>query len=332
MPIGKIGGASSAFLGAYLALREQGGLKPPLEQTRPLLLPNTLAALICRIVHSHKKNITLLSDVFGVNHTAIRSAILNDYVNPDDKEQDYACAGPEFKTAYPPKVYKALRQGRLENGQPVLKSRQVTRSLSETFELPSIAYIRTDSRELDDVQPRSVSASAAKKRLPVKKRRPSATSRQATRSPTKRSPIKTSQLAQLAHAHTDIRQQHDVPQRAGLSSAVNTRRRCSTFSSDDIPLADRPPVQKRVCHVQTSTPTSCDVPPSTTFIDFLANVQGYDLSSHQHSFEVNGLCTVEDLQKLGVVGERCRVKTLQLIFADIMTPVEIAVLAYALEQ
>ncbi|KAJ7776588.1 hypothetical protein DFH07DRAFT_980821 [Mycena maculata] len=56
---------------------------------------------ICRIVHPYFQNYTKIAYIFGIAHTRIRRAVLNEYMCPDDVTEDYQHAGKEFEHEYP---------------------------------------------------------------------------------------------------------------------------------------------------------------------------------------------------------------------------------------
>ncbi|KAJ6511501.1 hypothetical protein C8R47DRAFT_1095280 [Mycena vitilis] len=61
---------------------------------------------ICRIMHPYLGNYTKIANIFGITHTRIRRAVLNDYSPSDDVTEDYDYAGKDFKDEYPPRLKK----------------------------------------------------------------------------------------------------------------------------------------------------------------------------------------------------------------------------------
>ncbi|KAJ7481755.1 hypothetical protein FB451DRAFT_1237060, partial [Mycena latifolia] len=57
---------------------------------------------ICRIMHPYLGSYTKIAVIFGITHTRVRKAVLNEYAPPDDVAEDYEHAGQEFKDQYPP--------------------------------------------------------------------------------------------------------------------------------------------------------------------------------------------------------------------------------------
>ncbi|KAJ6562508.1 hypothetical protein B0H19DRAFT_1375570 [Mycena capillaripes] len=56
---------------------------------------------ICRIMHRYLENYTKIALIFGITHTRVRRAVLNDYVPGDDVAEDYDYAGKGYKNEYP---------------------------------------------------------------------------------------------------------------------------------------------------------------------------------------------------------------------------------------
>ncbi|KAJ6618762.1 hypothetical protein B0H10DRAFT_2029059 [Mycena sp. CBHHK59/15] len=83
---------------------------------------------ICRIMYPHIGSYTRIAAIFGITHTRVRRAVLNQYSPPDDITDDYDYAGQEFKQEYPPISEKSSSSN--------LNKRQISPELGDV-ELPT---------------------------------------------------------------------------------------------------------------------------------------------------------------------------------------------------
>ncbi|KAF7376985.1 WD40 repeat-like protein [Mycena sanguinolenta] len=56
---------------------------------------------ICRVVYAHWGNYSKIAAVYNINHTVVRRAVLNEYNNADDVNNDYNIVGEDFAKAFP---------------------------------------------------------------------------------------------------------------------------------------------------------------------------------------------------------------------------------------
>ncbi|KAJ7503464.1 hypothetical protein B0H11DRAFT_2357766 [Mycena galericulata] len=117
-----------------LALQTSSKLRR--SQTRVL---DRTGRAICRIVHPYLNNYTKIAAVFGITHTRVRRAVLNQYTPPDDVLKDYEYAGQEFRDGYPPLPDEETRTSTTPSD-----TRQVS------LEIDDISYRRANQPEIAD--------------------------------------------------------------------------------------------------------------------------------------------------------------------------------------
>ncbi|KAJ7171897.1 hypothetical protein C8R43DRAFT_1120267 [Mycena crocata] len=94
-------GAVGRFLRVPTAQEFQANSCRPIKNYHRKVL-NHSARAATRVVHRHKKNMSLVGRALGLKHNPIRRAVLNEYEPPDDLSKDFDVLHPDFRIEFPP--------------------------------------------------------------------------------------------------------------------------------------------------------------------------------------------------------------------------------------